>query len=215
MDAIGILPNFTGIVMHDNWASYFVYDCTHALCNAHHIRELTRAAEDDGQKWAANMIKLLLSIKKEVDENPDGKLSIECVKARNDEYDTLLIQAELECPPPDPLPEKEQKKKRGRQKKSKSRNLLERLRDRKAATLLFMEEQSVPFTNNQAERDLRMTKVQQKISGCFRSEGGANDFCRIRSFISTCMKHGEEISFALTNLFSGKLPDFVKPYLPL
>ena len=216
MNDIGILPNFSGIVMHDNWASYFIYECVHALCNAHHIRELTRAAEDDAQKWASEMIALLLNIKKEVDECPDKKLLIERIAARNNEYDTLLIQAELECPPPltDPLIEAGQKKKRGRQKKTKSRNLLERLRDRKAATLLFMENQSVPFTNNQAERDLRMTKVQQKISGCFRSENGADDFCRIRSFISTCMKQGEDVSLALNNLFRGKLPDFLKPYLP-
>ena len=216
MNDIGILPNFSGIVMHDNWASYFIYECVHALCNAHHIRELTRAAEDDAQKWAAEMIALLLNIKKEVDECSDGKLSTERIAARNNEYDTLLIQAELECPPPlpDPLPETGQKKKCGRQKKTKSRNLLERLRDRKAATLLFMENQSVPFTNNQAERDLRMTKVQQKISGCFRSENGADDFCRIRSFISTCIKQGEDVSLALNNLFRGKLPDFLKPYLP-
>jgi len=216
MNDIGILPNFSGIVMHDNWASYFIYDCIHALCNAHHIRELTRAAEDDGQKWAAEMITLLLAIKKEVDESPDKKLSSERIGARHNEYDSLLIQAELECPSPlsEPLPEAGKKKKGGRQKKTKSRNLLERLKDRKAATLLFMENQLVPFTNNQAERDLRMTKVQQKISGCFRSENGADDFCRIRSFISTCMKQGEDISNALNNLFHGKLPDFVSPYLP-
>lgn len=215
MNDIGILPNFSGIVMHDNWASYFVYECVHALCNAHHIRELTRAAEDDAQKWAAKMLTLLLAIKKEVDDSPDGKLSTERINERHNEYDSLLIEAELECtsPLPEPLPEAGQKKKRGRQKKTKSRNLLERLKDRKAATLLFMENQLVPFTNNQAERDLRMTKVQQKISGCFRSESGATDFCRIRSFISTCMKQEEDVSQALNNLFRGKLPRFVEAYL--
>lgn len=214
MDEIGVLPNFSGIVVHDNWASYFVYECMHALCNAHHIRELTRAAEDEGQKWAGKMIVLLLAIKKEVDENPDGKLSPECIKARHNEYDTLLIQAEFESPPPpEQSLEKGQKKKRGRQKKTKARNLLERLKARKVATLLFMENPIVPFTNNQAERDLRMTKVQQKISGCFRSENGAVDFCRIRSFISTCMKQGEDVSLALNNLFRGKLPSFIESYL--
>jgi transposase len=216
MDSIGILPFFSGTVMHDNWASYFVYDCRHALCNAHHIRELTRAAEDDGQKWAAAMIKLLLEIKKEVDEIELKKLSPERIKARNMEYDLLLAEAELECPISlsDPIAEEAQKKKRGRKKKSKSRNLLERLRDRKAATLLFMEEKLVPFTNNQAERDLRMTKVQQKISGCFRSETGATDFCRIRSFISTCMKQSVEVASALNDLFLGKLPDFIQNTIP-
>jgi transposase len=211
MNDIGILPLFQGILMHDNWASYFVYECTHALCNAHHIRELTRAAEDDGQKWASAMIKLLLAIKKEVDQSSSQKLTLERIQEINQQYDSLLVEAEIECPaPPEPVYEEGQKKKRGRQKKSKSRNLLERLRDRKVATLLFMEDSSVPFTNNQAERDLRMTKVQQKISGCFRSERGATDFCRIRSFISTCMKQGKEIALALDDLFRGKLPDFVQ-----
>ena len=103
MNDIGILPYFSGIVVHDNWASYFIYDCVHSLCNAHHIRELTRAAEDDAQKWAAEMITLLLAIKKEVDNSPDGKLCLERINERNNEYDILLIQAELECLPP--LPE--------------------------------------------------------------------------------------------------------------
>jgi transposase len=155
--------------------------------------------------------------KKEVEEAPNKTLSLERIQIRNSEYDSLLEQAELQCPLglPDPALEDNKKKKRGRQKKSKSRNLLERLKGRKAATLLFMENNLVPFTNNLAERDLRMTKVQQKISGCFRSEDGASDFCRIRSFISTCLKQGEDISSSLTNLFHGKLPEFVNEILKL
>ena len=212
MDEIGILPNFSGIIVHDNWASYFIYDCIHALCNAHHIRELNRAAEDDGQLWAKEMIELLISIKKEVEESEEQKLSLDRAKERTREYDVLLEKAEEQCPPPppEPPPRDVQKKKRGRQNKSRSRNLLERLKERKMATLLFMENEIVPFTNNQAERDLRMTKVQQKISGCFRGLQSAKDFCRIRSFISTCMKQKEDVSLALTNLFRGKLPDFVQ-----
>jgi transposase len=216
MDAIGVLALFQGILIHDNWASYFVYKCRHGLCNAHHIRELTRAAEDEGQKWAAKMITLLLDIKKEVDETPLNQLSLDRINERHKEYDALLQEAELECPAPvaDPCSDQGPKKKRGRQKKTKARNLLERLSVSKTATLLFMEKSIVPFTNNLAERDLRMTKVQQKISGCFRSEQGAIDFCRIRSFISTCMKQGVEVASALTDLFRGKLPDFVESLIP-
>ena len=128
-------------------------------------------------------------------------------------YRRLLKQAELECPGPDPG---QRKGKRGRIKRSEARNLLERLRDFEHDTLRFMDNELVPFTNNQGENDLRMTKVQQKISGCFRSMEGAKIFCRVRSYLSTCRKNGMPATQALTLLFQGETPAFMKvdPALP-
>lgn len=120
-------------------------------------------------------------------------------------YRTLLQQADTECPPPNPDPSPPR---RGRQKRSKSRNLLERLRDFEDETLRFMTDSRAPFTNNQGENDIRMTKVHQKISGCFRSPEGAKMFCRIRSYLSTCRKQGISSTRALTSLFQPRPLDF-------
>lgn len=197
MDRMGVLPEFKGKLIHDHWKSYFKYTCSHFLCNAHHLRELERAHEQDGQKWAKKMLKLLIEINDEVKqaggELPD-QYSIEFRK----KYRRILRKAEKECP--------ENMKRRAQ---SKSRNLLERLLEFEDETLMFMEDSEVPFTNNQGERDLRMTKVQQKISGCFRSLQGAEDFCLTRSYISTCRKNSASPIEALQTLFSGKLPDFM------
>ena len=204
MDEIGVLPRFTGTLCHDHWKPYYRYGCTHALCNAHHLRELTRAWEQDGQKWAQQMKKLLETINDKVQE-AGGILDAETSEKYRRKYRKVLETAEIECPPPD-RPDK--KGKRGRIKKTKSRNLLERLRDYENDVLRFMDDERVPFTNNMGENDIRMTKVQQKISGCFRSMEGALIFCRIRSFLSTCRKQGIKASQALDNLFRGQLPDF-------
>ena len=206
MDDIGILPQFKGILCHDHWKPYFNLDCTHALCNAHHLRELTRAWEEDGMQWAKTMQTLLETINQKVND-ADGALDAQESKKYRLQYRELIKQAEIECPKPSG-PRK--KGKRGRIKKSKSRNLLERLRDFEQETLRFMDNVRVPFTNNLGENDIRMTKVQQKISGCFRSMEGAKIFCRIRSYLSTCRKHGVKASEALDLLFNGKLPDFCR-----
>ena len=116
-------------------------------------------------------------------------------------YRNLLEKADSECPPPD---ESLRKGKRGRLKRSKARNLLERLRDFEQDVLCFMDVAIVPFTNNQGENDLRMTKVQQKISGCFRAMAGAKIFCRVRGYLSTCRKQGLSATQALNLLFQGK-----------
>jgi transposase len=204
MDEIGILPNFMGILCHDHWKPYYRYGCIHSLCNAHHLRELTRAWEQDKQAWAKEMQELLESINQKVlDEG--GLLSKYMQKKFRQQYRDLIAAAEKECPPPDESRAKGQK---GRIKRSKSRNLLERLRDFEDDVLRFMTIVEVPFTNNLGERDIRMTKVQQKISGCFRSIEGAKIFCRLRSYLSTCRKHGISSSDALELLFDGKLPDF-------
>ena len=205
MDKMGVLPSFQGILCHDHWKSYYNYASLHALCNAHHLRELERAWEKDGQQWARRMQDLLLEINAAV-KTAGGILDPPKIEAFQDTYRTLLQDADQECPPPD---ETGRKGKRGRVPRSKSRNLLERLRDFEADVLRFMTVKEVPFSNNQAENDVRMTKVQQKISGCFRSDIGAKIFCRVRSYISTCRKHGISASEALRLLFEGSLPDFI------
>ena len=136
-----------------------------------------------------------------------GKLCRKESEKHWEQYRAILTAAEVECPPPD---ENDRKGKRGRLKRSKSRNLLERLINYEEDVLRFMDNGIVPFTNNQGERDLRMTKVHQKISGCFRSMKGAKIFCRVRGYLSTCRKQGVSSSDALTLLFKGELPDFAK-----
>lgn len=206
IEEMGILLEFKGILCHDHWKPYFRLDCVHALCNAHHLRELTRAWEQDKQQWAKDVRELLLEINKAVDD-AGGQLSTADSMAFKTKYRNLLKEGAKECPPPDET--KRKKGQRGRLKRSKSRNLLERLIDFEAETLLFMDDIRVPFTNNQGENDIRMTKVHQKISGCFRSLEGAKIFCRVRSYISTCKKHGMRASEALRLLFENKLPDFL------
>ena len=149
---------------------------------------------------------LLIDIAKVV-EDAGGCLALDEIKRWRQRYRRLLKKAGTECQPPD---ESQRKGKRGRLKRSKARNLLVRLRDFEQDVLRFMGVESVPFTNNQSENDLRMTKVQQKISGCFRSMEGAKIFYRVRSYLSTCRKQGMTATQALTLLFQGKNPDFMK-----
>jgi len=203
MDRMGILPGYRGILCHDHWKPYYKYDCIHSLCNGHHLRELERAWEQDSQKWAKRMAKLLDKINEKVKKSKTGKLSKKQIKYYQKRYRTILSQGEKECPAG------VSNGQRGRTKQSKSRNLLDRLRDFENDTLRFMKESIVPFTNNTAENDLRMTKVQQKISGCFRSIEGAKVFCRVRSYLVTCRKNGVSPTEALRLLFKGKFPSFV------
>jgi transposase len=205
MNDMGVLSRFKGILCHDHWKPYYKLDCKHALCNAHHLRELTRAWEQDGQQWAQKMKNLLETINSKVND-AGGALDAKESQKYLRKYRILIKQAEIECPEPI-RPDK--KGKRGPMKKSKARNLLERLRDYEKDILRFMDNELVSFSNNLGENDIRMTKVQQKISGCFRSMDGAQIFCRIRSYLSTCRKQGVKASHALGLLFNGKLPDFV------
>jgi transposase len=201
MEAIGILPRFRGRAIHDHWKSYFHFPCYHALCNAHHGRELTFVFEEDKLDWAGKMIDLLLSIKKAVDEaKAQGKTSLNLDTLVNYQfaYEKIIREA-LELYPE---PEKKSKK-RGRKKQSKSKNLLDRLNDFKNETLAFMYDFKVPFDNNLVERDLRMAKLKIKISGCFRSRKGADMFCRIRGYISTMKKQKQNVMQALMNTFTG------------
>ena len=205
MNDMGILPRFKEVLCHDHWKPYYKIDCTHALCNAHHLRELTRAWEQDDQQWAQKLKNLLETINRKVTD-AGGILDAQESQKYQLKYRVILKQGEIECTEPI-RPQK--KGKRGRIKKSKSRNLLERLRDYEQDALRFMDIKRVPFSNNLGESDIRMTKVQQKISGCFRSMGRAQIFCRVRSYLSTCRKQGVKSSLALDLLFNGKLPDFL------
>jgi transposase len=198
MERMGVLAKFGGQLVHDHWKPYFLYLCTHVLCNAHHLRELERAIDQDSQKWAKRMKALLEEINALVNES-GGKLSKKKIKQFETKYRSILKAADKECP--------ENKKQRAQ---SKSRNLIERLIAFEEETLRFMVEEQTPFTNNQGERDLRMNKVQQKISGCFRTERGAEEFCLIRSYLSTCRKRGVHPMEALRALYSGAKPKFMK-----
>lgn len=204
MDALGVLPAFRGRAVHDGLTSYGQYqDCTHALCNAHHLRELTFVEEQLKQAWAKDLKALLLEIKQAVDEARAGGLVAVPARAKADilrRYDTILADGARANPPPAPTG------KRGRPKRGKAGSLVDRLRTHKAETLAFLEDFTVPFDNNQAERDIRMTKVRQKISGGFRTTTGADRFSRIRGYISTLRKQGIPIFAALTNALSGTPP---------
>lgn len=207
MNERGILPLFKGVLCHDHWKPYYRYlACLHALCNAHHLRELTRAHEQDEQEWA-NKMQLFLEELNSAVQDAGGCLDQVSAEDYRRRYREILTQAEVECPAPE---NNRPTGKRGKVKRSKARNLLERLINYEADTLRFMVDANVPFTNNQGENDIRMTKVQQKISGCFRSMEGAKMFCRIRGYLSTCRKHGVSSSYAMEMLFEGKLPDFVE-----
>lgn len=206
-ESAGILDFFRGVLCHDHWKPYYTYtSCLHSLCNAHHLRELERASEQDDQQWAKKLNTFLTEVNREVRES-GGKLDDKKSTQYWDNYRALLKEAEIECPPPD---EKDRKGKRGRLKRSKARNLLERLIDFEEDVLRFMDNELVPFTNNQGERDIRMTKVHQKISGCFRSMKGAEMFCRIRGYLLTCRKQGVSSARAMELLFNDKLPEFAK-----
>ncbi len=151
------------------------------------------------------MLTLLETINRKVID-AGGVLDVRESQKYRQKYRNLLKKADIECPEPTRSPKKG---KRGRIKRSKSRNLLERLRDFENETLRFMDMDYVPFTNNLGENDIRMTKVQQKISGCFRSMEGARIFCRVRGYLSACRKQRVSSSRALRLLFDGKLPDFL------
>jgi len=206
MNDIGLLPRLQGRAVHDAWASYFTFDnCQHALCNAHHLRELTFVEEQYEQTWATDLINLLLDIKAEVDQTTDAmSLPPERLAHYQQFYDDVIQQGFEANPPPEIPPPK----KRGRQKQSKPKNLLDRLKQHNAETLAFMYDFRVPFDNNLAERDVRMIKVKQKVSGAFRTRTGAETFCAIRSYISTVRKQGGDVMQALHDAFSGN------PFIP-
>jgi len=204
MEEGGVLSGKGGIIIHDHWKPYFTYENKeHGLCNAHHLRELT-AASEEGQKWSARMSVLLTQTNSQTIE-AEGKLSEEDQHRVRKKYRRILADAEKE----NPESAHRGKQKRGRIAQTKTRNLINRMRNHEDDILRFMTDINVPFTNNLAERDIRMAKVQQKISGSFRSWDGAQYFCRIRGYLSTCEKHNISSADALKTLFNGESPYFM------
>jgi transposase len=202
MDEMGVLPQFKGTSIHDGFKSYAQYDCLHGLCNAHHLRELVFISERYEQPWPEQMIQLLLDIKAEVEESKKqglDTLASERLSSFEFRYQDILSQGFAANPPvPSQTP-----KSRGRLKQSLPKNLLDRLQMQQSAVLRFMYDFRVPFDNNQGERDLRMVKVKQKISGGFRSLMGGQIFCRIRGYISTLKKQRFNILDELRKVFMG------------
>jgi transposase len=206
IDDMGIIPGYRGRLMHDFWRAYLAYDCDHAFCNAHLIRELTGIDENYRQAWACEMIDLLLSIKKHADSCLN-RLNGSTIQGYEKTYDRIIAKGFRINPRPPGIAGR-----RGRKKKPKPLNLLDRMKDHKKEILSFMYDVTVPFDNNQAERDLRMVKVQQKISGCFRSREGGMFFARIRGYISTVKKNGVPVFGALQRLFEDRpfMPQFAE-----
>lgn len=205
MDAMGILPTFKGKAIHDGWHSYAQYEgCEHFLCNAHHLRELQFIWERYEQPWAFRLSLLLVSIHSHVERLRAAgteTLTAAQVAAYETRYEAIIEQGLGDNPLAPPAPEAPPK--RGRPKCSPPRNLLDRLHHQKAAVLGFMHDFTIPFDNNQAERDVRMMKLKQKISGCFRSEDGARMFCRIRGYLATRRKQGHNVFEVLVDVFAG------------
>lgn len=201
LNGIGILPHFQGISIHDGWASYFLYDCEHALCLVHVLRELVFLAEEHGAVWAAELKDLLLSMKEATQQARDqGKRWLDPLEVLDWERAFLRVLDEADQVTPRATAPPGGK---GRVKQSAARNLLDRLRKHQQAVFCFLEDLRVEFDNNQAERDLRMIKVQQKVSGCFRSLTGAQAFSRIRGYLSTLRKQGLPLLSALQTTLCG------------
>ena len=201
-DAIGILKEYQGVLVHDFWKSYFVYgQCLHALCNAHILRELTGIIDNFKQEWAQKMITLLVELNNKVKLSGGFLVGNDLDDFKN-RYDEILSAARMENPiiaQPSEI-----NKKRGRIAKSKPQNLIERMAEHKEDILRFATDPQIPFDNNQAERDIRMSKLHQKVSGCFRSTDGNNAFGNIRSYISTAIKQRVSMFDAILKATSGK-----------
>lgn len=211
MTEAGILENFTGRMVHDHWKVYFTYEQSdHALCNSHHLRELNFIEKQYQQPWAADMAALLLEIKDEVEKTAleTDHLSPPQSELFTHRYDVIVNQGLKDNPYSAAKNEEGRAKKRGRPKQTPAYNLLTRLKDFKPETLAFMYDFRVPFDNNQAERDIRMVKVKQKVSGGFRTFQGAQRFGSIRGYISTARKNSVSIFDAIKSAFSGS------PFIP-
>jgi transposase len=204
MDKAGILPNFEGVAVHDFWKSYYKYDCDHALCNAHLLRELVFIEEQFEQDWAGQLIRLLIKMKDDKAikvEQQQTQFSKQEIQAYEKQYLEIITKGQKA----NPLPSNDKeniKKKKGRKAKTKPQNLLERLVNFQTDILRFIQDFKVPFDNNFSERDLRMMKVKLKISGCFRSLSATQFFARIRGYIGSARKQGISVFDAIYSLFT-------------
>jgi transposase len=207
MDRIGILADRNGSIVHDNWASYFMYDnCSHSLCNSHHLRELTWFEEEEKATWATSLKTCLIQAKKQVEQaqlNKEKQLSESLIISIEKEYQSIIDNGIAGII----IPENKIKK-RGKPKKPKQLNFLERFAKHKNSVLAFVRDFNIPFDNNLAERDIRMVKVKQKVSGTFRSLNGANYFARIRAYISTVKKNNKNVFEEIRNALMGKSYQF-------
>lgn len=201
---VGIIPKYGGIIIHDCWASYFSYEhCGHALCGSHLLRELTFIVDSNHYRWARNMKKLLLEICRIVAKREEKCLTTKEYANLQKRYRNILTRGGKELPVIPPKP----KGKRGKMAKSDAHNLWERLRKYEAPVLLFAKNPHVPFTNNRAERDLRMAKVKQKISGCFRKKQYAEAYCRISSYLQSMAYQGINPLLAIQLALAGEIPE--------
>jgi len=204
--AIGIWPRFHGRATHDRWASYDAYPgCTHSLCGAHLLRELALVAEQDGQAWAGALADVLRGMCAAATEW--RRRGAEAIPAEERvtwiaQYHDLLAQGFAAQPPPGEP--RQYPPQRGRRKQSPAKNLLDALLRQSDRVLAFVDDLTIPFTNNQAERDLRMAKVQQKVAGTFRSDAGATAYCRLRTYLATLRKQGRNLLEALTVVFTDR-----------
>ena len=204
-ESLALLQHFKGVLVHDGWLPYKALACQHALCNQHHLRELTYILEEQGQAWAGDMIELLTHVNHQDNlncaegktPNYDGQKYQREVRDLRALYDAILAHAQAENPIAPSTG------KRGRPKQSKATNLIGRLRDYSDDVWRFMTQPDVPFTNNLAEQTVRMPKVKQKVSGCFRTPAGATNYCVIRSYCATMHKQGANIFDSLVATFKG------------
>lgn len=201
IDAMDILPQFEGTSVHDGWRSYASYECSHALCNPHHLRALRFLVKRYQQVWAEQMMTLLVTMKAAVEQaqtQGQTQLSAAVITQFETQYQALIATGMTLNPANPPVANS-----RGRPKQIPARNLLGRLNTHQAEVLKFIHDFQVPFDHHQAERDIRMMKLKQKISGGCRSEVGAQIFGRIRGDLSTLKKQGQPLLNALEQLFLG------------
>ncbi|NLV46137.1 MAG: IS66 family transposase [Candidatus Hydrogenedentes bacterium] len=188
IEANGVIPAFKGSLIHDCWGPYFRYGGKHGLCGAHLLRELFGICENEGYRWAHELSVLLEMMAKATGTRGEQALSESLTAWFEQAYNTILLQGKQDLPPPQKTPGK-----RGRVKKSKAANLYTRLVTHRDSVLLFLHNPAVPFTNNLAERDIRMVKLREKTSGCSRTFAGAEQFARIRSYVSTSLKQNKDL----------------------
>ncbi len=201
IEAINIIPRYSGTIIHDCWASYLSYDhCDHGLCGSHICRELYAIIESNGYRWAINMKALLLETCKKVSKRKKKRLSAREYANLQKRYRNILTRGEAELPA---IPKKPNGQ-RGNMAKSDAHNLWERLKKHEESVLLFSRKSEVSFTNNRAEQDLRMAKVKQKVSGCFRTEFYAKAYCRISSYLQTMSSKGFNSLIAIQMALAGE-----------